>query len=212
MMACRVPVKNRSFFRRIVLPNYRSNWLTACQPHPGRAALHTLHGCMHACSTCMASTTVHQRLPPHVCFIILRMESWTMLKYTQWQWDWERQMTAMSFIAGKTCLYTCDRGHHQEVCPLGCVRRAPWIGHHITYNFVICYFVTLPLDQSKSIWSSVSCLPRYYLLKNPVGKIRSTQCFWIMSKTHIELQKKNMLVIIIRKNPLGEKSMMKHIA
>jgi hypothetical protein len=63
----------------------------------------------------------------------------------------ERQMTAISFIAGKTCLYTCDRGHHQEVCPLGCVRRAPWIGHHITYNFVICYFVTLPLDQSKSI-------------------------------------------------------------
>jgi hypothetical protein len=48
--------------------------------------------------------------------------------------------------------------------------------------------------------------------KNPVGKIRSAQYFWIMSKTHIELQKKNMLVIIIRKNPLGEKSMMKHIA
>jgi hypothetical protein len=26
--------------------------------------------------------------------------------------------------------------------PWGCVRRAPWIDHHITYNFVICYFVT----------------------------------------------------------------------
>jgi hypothetical protein len=23
--------------------------------------------------------------------------------------------------------------------PWGCVRRAPWIDHHITYNFVICY-------------------------------------------------------------------------
>jgi hypothetical protein len=57
-----------------------------------------------------------------------------------------------------------------------------------------------------------SCLLLYYLLKNPVGKIRSTQYFWIMSKTHIELQKKNMLVIIMHKNPCGEKLMMKHIA
>jgi hypothetical protein len=45
----------------------------------------------------------------------------------------------------------------------------------------------------------------FHLLKNPVGKISSTQYFWIMSKTHIELQKKNMLVIIIRKNPLWGK-------
>jgi hypothetical protein len=33
-------------------------------------------------------------------------------------------------------------------------------------------------------------------------KIRSTQCFWIMSKTHTDFQKKNMHVIIIPKNPV----------
>jgi hypothetical protein len=55
-------------------------------------------------------------------------------------------------------------------------------------------------------------LPRSYLLKNPVGKIRSTQCPLDNENNLTRTPKENMLVIIIRKNPLGEKSMMKHIA
>jgi hypothetical protein len=103
-----------------------------------------------------------------------------LLKYTQWQTSRQQVerdiMKVVSFIVEKTDLYTMTGVIPKGYVPWGCVRRAPWIGHHIKYNFVICYFVTLPLDQSKSIWSSVSCLPRYYLLKNPVEKIRSTQC------------------------------------
>jgi hypothetical protein len=52
----------------------------------------------------------------------------------------------------------------------------------------------------------------FYLLKNPVGKIRSTQCLLDNENNLTRTPKENMLVIIIRKNPLEEKSMMKHIA
>jgi hypothetical protein len=50
-------------------------------------------------------------------------------------------------------------------------------------------------------------LPKYYLLKNPVGKIRSTQCLLDNETISLEIQKENMLVIIMHKNPYGEKSM-----
>jgi hypothetical protein len=92
------------------------------------------------------------------------------------------------------------RGVSQGVCPLGRICRTLWIGH--IYN--IQYFVTLPLDQSKSIWSSASWLSIYYLLKNPVGKIRSIQYLLDNEIISLELQKENMLVSIIRKNPVGK--------
>jgi hypothetical protein len=52
----------------------------------------------------------------------------------------------------------------------------------------------------------------YHLLKNPVEKIRSAQCLLDNEIISLELQKENMPVIIMHKNPCGEKSMMKHIA
>jgi hypothetical protein len=100
------------------------------------------------------------------------------------------------------------RGTSQKVCPMGRMCHTPWIKH--IYN--IQYFVTLSLDQSTSIWSSASWLPIYYLLKNHVGKIKSTQYLLDNEKISLEPQKKNMLVIIMHKNLCGEKSMMKHIA
>jgi hypothetical protein len=45
-----------------------------------------------------------------------------------------------------------------------------------------------------------------------VGKIRSTQYLLDNGRISLEIQKKNMLVIIMHKNHCGEKSMMKHIA
>jgi hypothetical protein len=82
------------------------------------------------------------------------------------------QMTVVFYYCRGVLIIYMWRGVSQGVCPLGRFCRTLWIGH--IYN--IQYFVTLPLDQSKSIWSSASWLTIYYLLKNPVGKIRSTQC------------------------------------
>jgi hypothetical protein len=45
-----------------------------------------------------------------------------------------------------------------------------------------------------------------------VGKIRSIQYLLDNEIISLEFQKENMLVIIMHKNPYGEKSMMKHIA
>jgi hypothetical protein len=45
-----------------------------------------------------------------------------------------------------------------------------------------------------------------------MGKIRSIQYLLDNEIISLELQKENMLVIIMHKNPCGEKSTMKHIA
>jgi hypothetical protein len=50
--------------------------------------------------------------------------------------------------------------------PWGCVHRAPWIGHHITYNFVICYFVTEPTYWWRGARDSA---PYVYVAPYPLG-------------------------------------------
>jgi hypothetical protein len=112
----------------------------------------------------------------------------------------ERDKWQLYFIIAGSPDYIHVKGCIPRRCPLRRICRTLWIGH--IYN--IQYFVTLPLDQSNSIWSSASWLPIYYLLKNPVGKIMSIQYLLDNERISLKLQKENMFVSIIRKNPRGE--------
>jgi hypothetical protein len=65
----------------------------------------------------------------------------------------ERQMTAMYPLLQGRLVYIHVTGVITKGCvPWGYVRRAPWIGHHITYNFVICYFVTGLIGWGPGRW------------------------------------------------------------
>ena len=117
----------------------------------------------------------------------------------------ERQMTAISLY----CRGTLDYIQTAGVLPKGC---DSWVVTH-RMGLITCEcFATLPLDQPKSLWSHASRLPMYHLLKTLWKKIRSTQCLLDNENNLIWIPKENMLVIIMHKNPCGEKSMMKHIA
>ena len=65
---------------------------------------------------------------------------------SQWQTSEQRkrEMTAISLLQGRQCLYTSEPVSPQGVCPLGRNCRTPWRGLNT-------HIVTLPLDQSKSI-------------------------------------------------------------
>jgi hypothetical protein len=96
----------------------------------------------------------------------------------------EWQMTVIDLYCRYSGLYTCGYSVSQRVCPLAenCQGRGL-----ITWQ----YFLTLPLDQSKFIWSSASCLPIYYLLKNPVGKNKEyTMSFGLWVKLILNSKRK----------------------
>jgi hypothetical protein len=83
-------------------------------------------------------------------------------------------MTTMCPLLQGRLVYIHVTGVITKGCvPWGCVRRAPWIGHHITYNFVICYFVTSRCNTCNAVYASL-----FFVLKQVKRRTKKGVVQW----------------------------------